>query len=166
MELTLTLAEFMQRNPDEVLEDVAQNYGATLLAVVRHIPGHVVVSGSQFDAIWNAVINWGSVTTLVNTDDVILEYSGPLPAGSYQRGYFNFRSQGGLSGHIKEKNCDFIGLFERKFMGLDTASIVFFNGVEQAMLKIFLGRDEKRNLLADQVVLFRSLQVSLKAIRI
>ncbi len=30
-----------------------------------------------------------------------------------------------MSGHIKAENCTHIALIERKFMGMDTASILF-----------------------------------------
>jgi putative heme iron utilization protein len=47
-------------------------------------------------------------------------------------------------------------------MGMDTASILFFNQAGSAMFKIFLGRDEHRQLLADQVSAFHALSSSLK----
>ena len=46
--------------------------------------------------------------------------------------------------------------------GMDTASILFFNQAGSAMFKIFLGRDEHRQLLADQVSAFHALSSSLK----
>ena len=47
-------------------------------------------------------------------------------------------------------------------MGMDTASILFFNRAGSAMFKIFLGRDEHRQLLADPVSAFHALSSSLK----
>jgi putative heme utilization carrier protein HutX len=66
-----------------------------------------------------------------------------------------------MTGHIKAENCTHIALIERKFMGMDTASILF-NQAGSAMFKIFLGQDEHRQLLADQVSAFHALSSSLK----
>ena len=35
----------------------------------------------------------GNVTTLVHTQDVILEFSGELPSGFHRHGYFNLRGK-------------------------------------------------------------------------
>ncbi len=49
-------------------------------------------------------------------------------------------------------------------MGMDTASVVFFNASGDAMFKIFLGRDDHRQLLAHQVIAFRLLADELRAV--
>lgn len=67
-----------------------------------------------------------------------------------------------MTGHIKAENCTHIALVERKFMGMDTASILFLNQAGSAMFKVFLGRDEHRQLLGEQVDAFRTLASSLK----
>ncbi|MCV5231375.1 heme utilization cystosolic carrier protein HutX, partial [Escherichia coli] len=83
-------------------------------------------------------------------------------SGFHRHGYFNLRGKHGMSGHIKAENCTHIALIERKFMGMDTASILFFNKEGSAMLKIFLGRDDHRQLLNEQVSAFHTLAASLK----
>lgn len=62
-----------------------------------------------------------------------------------------------MTGHIKAENCQSIAMIERKFMGMDTASILFFNQQGVAMFKVFLGRDEHRQLLPEQLSAFRQL---------
>ncbi len=137
---------FLKTEPDGTLEVVAEQYNTTLLEVVRNLPSSTIVSGDKFDTVWDTVCEWGNVTTLVHTADVILEFSGELPSGFHRHGYFNLRGKHGMSGHIKAENCTHIALIERKFMGMDTASILFFNKEGSAMLKIFLGRDDHRQL--------------------
>jgi len=46
---------------------------------------------------------------------------------------------------------------ERKFMAMDTASIIFLNVLGQAMFKIFVGRDNCRQLLTKQLTSYRQL---------
>ncbi|EFL3520384.1 heme utilization cystosolic carrier protein HutX [Escherichia coli] len=158
----VSLQEFLKTEPDGTLEVVAEQYNTTLLEVVRNLPSSTVVPGDKFDTVWDTVCEWGNVTTLVHTADVILEFSGELPSGFHRHGYFNLRGKHGMSGHIKAENCTHIALIERKFMGMDTAFILFFNKEGSAMLKIFLGRDDHRQLLSEQVSAFHTLAASLK----
>ncbi|MDI3425563.1 heme utilization cystosolic carrier protein HutX [Enterobacter sp. V87_3] len=153
----VSLREFMKTEPDGTLEAIASQYGVTLLEVVENLPSHTLVSGDKFDAVWDSVCQWGNVTTLVHTADVILEFTGELPSGFHRHGYFNLRGKKGMTGHIKAENCTYIALVERKFMAMDTASILFFNAAGSAMFKIFLGRDDHRQLLTAQVEAFRAL---------
>lgn len=158
----VSLTDFLASEPDGTLEAIAGQYQTTLLEVIKHLPGHALVAGDKFDTVWDAVCTWGKVTTLVHTADVILEFSGDLPSGFHRHGYFNLRGKQGMSGHIKAENCTQIALVERKFMGMDTASILFCNLAGSAMFKIFLGRDEHRQLLAAQLDAFRKLAAALK----
>ncbi|EJF7711057.1 MULTISPECIES: heme utilization cystosolic carrier protein HutX [Providencia] len=158
----VALADFLKTEPDGTLETIAKQYDTTLLDVVRHLPDMALTIGKHFDLIWDAVHTWGNVTTLVHTQDVILEFSGELPSGFHRHGYFNLRGKKGMAGHIKAENCTYIALIERKFMGMDTASILFFNQSGDAMFKIFLGRDEHRQLLQEQLEAFRLLVKQLK----
>lgn len=158
----VSLADFLKTEPDGTLEAVADQYNTTLLEVVRNLPAATIVAGDKFDTIWDTVCEWGPVTTLVHTADVILEFTGELPSGFHRHGYFNLRGKKGMTGHIKAENCHHIALVERKFMSMDTASILFFNQAGSAMLKIFLGRDEHRQLLSEQVKAFHTLAASLQ----
>lgn len=159
---SVSLADYLKTQPDGTLESIAAQYNVTLLDVVSQLPAQALVSGEQFDTVWDTVVEWGSVTTLVHTADVIIEFSGELPSGFHRHGYFNLRGKKGMTGHIKAANCTHIALVERKFMGMDTASILFFNQAGSAMLKIFIGRDDHRQLLADQLTAFRALAEKLK----
>uniref|UniRef100_UPI0031D496E3 heme utilization cystosolic carrier protein HutX n=1 Tax=Klebsiella sp. TaxID=576 RepID=UPI0031D496E3 len=158
----VSLQDFLKTEPDGTLEAIAERYNIPLLEVVRNLPSPTLVSGDRFDTVWETVCEWGKVTTLVHTADVILEFTGELPSGFHRHGYFNLRGKKGMTGHIKAKNCTHIALIERQFMAMDTASILFFNKAGSAMLKIFLGRDEHRQLLSEQVNAFHTLAAALK----
>ena len=158
----VSLQDYLKTEPDGTLEAIAGQYNTTLLEVVKHLPSHTLVAGDKFDTVWDTVCEWGKVTTLVHSADVILEFTGELPSGFHRHGYFNLRGKTGMTGHIKAENCTHIALVERKFMAMDTASILFFNAAGNAMFKIFLGRDDHRQLLAEQVDAFRKLAAVLK----
>jgi heme iron utilization protein len=53
--------------------------------------------------------------------------------------------------------CGGLAFLERPFMGKLSALIVFFNVDGGIMFKVFVGRDEKRELKADQLAKFRAL---------
>ncbi|CNI25869.1 heme utilization cystosolic carrier protein HutX [Yersinia pekkanenii] len=154
---TLPLAEFLATQPDGTLEQIAQDYQVSLLDVVRALPQRVLTEADQFDRIWDNMTEWGDVTTLVHTADIILEHKGPLPSGFHRHGYFNLREQQGLSGHLRAQNCQAIALLERPFMGMTTASVQFFNQQGDVMLKVYVGRDEHRQLCADGLTAFHQL---------
>jgi len=159
-----TLREFLATEPDGTLESVADRFNTSLLDVVQHLPAYTLAGGDSFDRVWDTLCEWGKVTTLVHTADVILEFTGELPSGFHRHGYFNLRGKQGMTGHIKAENCTHIALVERKFMGMDTASILFFNAAGSAMFKVFLGRDEHRQLLTHQVEAFRTLAQTLSGV--
>ncbi|WLS93226.1 ChuX/HutX family heme-like substrate-binding protein [Gilliamella apis] len=73
------LATYMQSNPEELLEKIAQDYKVTLTQVIQAIPDVKIVDGSNFDMIWEEVTTWGDVLFLIHTGDIIAEISGELP---------------------------------------------------------------------------------------
>ncbi|MDY4323266.1 heme utilization cystosolic carrier protein HutX [Pectobacterium brasiliense] len=162
--MTMTLNELLATNPDGTLEEIAGKYNTSLFAVVGALPAaqRTLAAGDHFDHIWDTIATWGEVTLISHTADAILEFKSELPTGTHRHGYFNLRGKNGLSGHIRATSCQHIAFIERKFMGMDTASVVFFNASGAAMFKIFLGRDSHRQLLSAQVEAFRALASELQ----
>ena len=103
------------------------------------------------------VAKWGDVTFIVHTEDGIFEFSGAVPPGSIARNYYNLSGSAGLHGHLRPERCAGVAFMERQFFGRLSASILLFNRDGGIMFKIFVGRDEKRELLADQLAAFRKL---------
>lgn len=157
------LRHHLQSHPDGVLEEVAAQFGVSLRDVAHNLPegACVAVAGTHFVEVMTDVATWGDVTLLVHTPDIILECTGPVPAGKIGRGYFNLLGGDAVGGHIRHQNCVEIHFLSRPFMGKETRSIVFFNGAGGAMFKIFVGRDASRNLRADQLARFDALRTRL-----
>jgi putative heme utilization carrier protein HutX len=147
-------------DPGVVIERLAAEYGVRPRAVVEALPLAMrqFVPGDAFLAIMNDVAQWGEVTLIVHTDDGIFEYTGQIPAGDVSRGYYNVPGRAGFHGHLRHDRCSAIAFVERPFMGRLSASILFLNVGGAIMFKIFVGRDEKRELLADQLARFRALR--------
>lgn len=155
-----TLRERLAANPDGIVEQIARDYGVSPLDVVREMPAEhrVLIDGSRFEEIMSAITSWGRILFIVHTPDIVLECSGELPPGTVGRGYFNMHGDSPIGGHIKFENCQAIAFVSRPFMGRQSCSVQFFNGQGEAMFKIFVRRDEKRELVAEQLAEFNSLK--------
>jgi putative heme utilization carrier protein HutX len=153
------LRAHMAQNPGAVIEDVARERKVTARAVLEALPAEMlrVGPGSAFAEALQDIAEWGEVTLIVHTDDAIFEFTGSIPAGEVGRGYFNLMQPKGLHGHLRHERCAAVAFVERPFMGKSSAFIAFINVDGGIMFKVFVGRDEKRDLLADQLAKFRAL---------
>lgn len=157
-----SLAERLAANPDGVLERIAEEHGVSTLDVVQALPDEhrTLVGAEHFESILKAVEAWGPVLFIVHTPDIVLECEGQIPPGSFGRGYYNLHGDSPIGGHIRAENCKAIAFVTRPFMGRHSCSIQFFNGKGEAMFKIFVRRDERRELISAQVHLFETLRAS------
>lgn len=160
-----SLGERLAKNPDGILEQIAKEYAVSTLEVVRALPmeNRTVVSGSHFAEIMKAVGTWGPILFIVHNNDIVLECEGVLPPGTYGKGYYNMHGDSPIGGHIRADNCKAIAFVARPFMGRHSCSIQFFNGQGEAMFKIFVRRDEARELVMDQVASFDALRDQVEA---
>jgi heme iron utilization protein len=143
-----------------VLETLASEYAVSLQSVVECLPAKLrsFAAGSEAERVLLEIAGWGPVTVLVHTADLILECKGPLPAGRCAHGYYNIGGGSPVSGHLRLDRCAAIAFIRRPFMGADSCSVNFFNAAGEAMFKVFVGRDETRALLADQLIRFTQLR--------
>jgi putative heme utilization carrier protein HutX len=155
-----TLAARLTRSSDGILEQIAKEYGVTTLEVVRALPvdQRTLAPAAQFEAVMMDVSLWGEIMFIVHTPDIVLECAGPLPPGSFARGYFNLHGDSPIGGHIPADRCQTIAFVARPFMGRPSRSIQFFNAAGEAMFKIFVRRNEARELLPEQIAKFEALR--------
>jgi putative heme utilization carrier protein HutX len=154
------LAERLAQSADGVLEQIARDYEVSTFEVVRALPAEhtTIVPGARFEEVMQALTTWGEVLFIVHTPDIVLECAGPIPPGSFARGYYNLHGNSPIGGHLRAESCAHIAFVSRPFMGRPSRSLQFFNGSGEAMFKVFVRRDRERNLLADQVVRFEELR--------
>ena len=153
------LASVLAADPGAVVETVAKDHGVTAREVVEALPADMrrFTPASAFIDAMNNIATWGEVTLIVHTDDGIMEFTGPIPSGEVGRGYFNLMGRTGFHGHLRHERCAGLAFVERPFMGRLSASVLFLNVDGGIMFKVLVGRDEKRELLADQLAKFRAL---------
>ncbi len=149
--------------PDGVVEEFARRHGVSNATVLSLLPPEAAraADGSQFDAVWEDLTAWGPIMFIVHTPDGVFETKGALPPGTHGRGYFNIHGDSPIGGHIRAERCKQIFFIDRPFFGRRSCSVQFFNEDGEAMFKVFVGRDEKRELLPDQLARFEALRARL-----
>lgn len=153
------LVRLLADNPGAIVEEVAKSENVTTREVVEALPEQMrkFAPGSAFIDVMKDIGDWGDVTLIVHTDDGIMEVGGPIPAGEVGRGYYNVPGSKGFHGHLRHERCAGVAFVERPFMGRASASVLFLNVDGGIMFKVFVGRDEKRELKTDQLAKFRAL---------
>jgi hypothetical protein len=156
---TLNLKDKMTAEPGSIVETVAKEYGVSLREVVEALPdaNRRFAPASAFVEAMTEVASWGEVTVIIHTDDGVMEFTGPVPEGKIAQNYYNLAGRTGFHGHLRHERCAGIAFVERPLFGRLSVSMLFLNTDGGIMFKIFVGRDEKRELLADQLVAFRKL---------
>ena len=154
------LHERLAKNPDGIVERIAREYGVSTLAVVEALPAthRTLIRGELFAEVMKELESWGEILFIVHTPDIVLECAGTIPPGSFGRGYYNIHGDSPIGGHIRAEACACIVFLARPFMGRQSCSIQFFNGDGEAMFKVFVRRDEKRELKADEVAKFEAMR--------
>jgi heme iron utilization protein len=154
------LHERLAKNPDGIVERIAREYGVSTLAVVEALPPahRTLIKGELFADVMKELESWGEILFIVHTPDIVLECAGTIPPGTFGRGYYNIHGDSPIGGHIRAEACARIAFLSRPFMGRQSCSIQFFNGDGEAMFKVFVRRDENRELKADQVAKFEAMR--------
>ncbi len=153
------VAAALAADPGALFETVAKEHGVTLRETVAALPPDMrrFAPGAAFAEVMTEIAGWGEVTLIIHSDDGVMEFTGPIPKGEIGRGYFNLMGRTGFHGHLRHDRCAAVGFVERPFFGRPSASILFFNVDGGIMFKVFVGRDEMRELLPDQLAAFRRL---------
>lgn len=158
------LKERLEKNSDGIIERIAAEYGVSTLDVVEQLPDRhrTLIDGPEhFANVMSDITAWGEVLFIVHTADIVLECVGTLPPGTTSHGYYNIHGDSPIGGHIRADRCARIGFLMRPFMGRESRSVQFFNGAGEAMFKIFVRRDEKREMLPAQLEKFEALRARL-----
>lgn len=144
------------------IEQIAEDAGASALETAMCLPEEECVScsGDEFESIMLKIADWGPITFLIHTEDLIFEGKGEVPKGKTSRGYFNLMGAGPIGGHLKADRCAAIFFISRPFMGNETHSVQFYSESGKSMFKIYLGRDEQRQLIPQQIELYMELRAA------
>ena len=156
------IREKLARNPALLFEKLAEENALSHAQVIECLPEAMwtKLAGTHFISVLKAIRDWGQLTTIVHTADIVMEFMGDFPDGKEGHGFYNLSGESerkGLHGHLRHAHCSAIYLIERPFMNVTTMSMNFVNQDGNFMFKIFLGRDEAGNLQKAQIERFHAL---------
>lgn len=160
MSLKQQVADLLAENPNiitlEIAEKLQQPEGNILKALpeqfVRLFPAERAIE------ILQAVSQWGIFTTIIEKEGSIFEIKDRFPTGIIGRGYYNLNmkdDEGAIHGHLKLDNIADIAFVSLPFRGKESYNIAFIAPNGQTIFKIYLGRDEQRQLFPEQVEHFK-----------
>ncbi|MBL0606729.1 heme utilization cystosolic carrier protein HutX [Aeromonas caviae] len=161
MSIAQRIHALLEQDPSAHPSTLATQLAVSEWEVVRHLPAELMtqVPSDQAEVLLAELAGWGPVTTIVESDGSIFEVKAPFPKGKTARGYYNLMGRDGeLHGHLRLDNVVGIALVSKLFMGKEGHSFQFFGHSGRCIFKIYLGRDEQRQLLPEQVERFMALR--------
>ncbi|EGQ7701152.1 heme utilization cystosolic carrier protein HutX [Vibrio cholerae] len=155
------VAQLLEQQPTLLPAAMAEQLNVTEFDIVHALPEEMVavVDGSHAQTILESLPEWGPVTTIMTIAGSIFEVKATFPKGKVARGYYNLMGRDGeLHGHLKLENISHVALVSKPFMGRESHYFGFFTAQGENAFKIYLGRDEKRELIPEQVARFKAMQ--------
>lgn len=155
------VAQLIEQEPTLLPAAIAEKLNISELEAVSALPDEMIalVEGEQAQHILESLVGFGPVTTIIHSFGSIFEVKAPFPKGKVARGYYNLMGrEGELHGHLKLDNVKNIALVSKPFMGRESHYFGFFCAEGNNIFKIYLGRNEKRELIESQVATFKQWQ--------
>lgn len=163
MSLQQQVAELLAQNPNiitlEIATQLQQREGNVLCALPAEFVR--VFDGARTEEILTAISQWGTFTTIIEKEGCIFEIKDRFPSGIIGRGYYNLNmkeNEGAIQGHLKLDNIAKIAFVGLPFRGKESYNIAFISHSGQTIFKVYLGRDEQRQLFPEQVEKFKQFQ--------
>lgn len=117
------------------------------------------VEASKFDEIIEDISTWGKILMIKITPSFVIEVKDFMPKGTYGHGYYNFDSkESSIKGHLKVDDIKKIVFESKEHRGMLSHSVVFYDENNEHIFKVFVTRDENRELLQDQLEKFMALK--------
>lgn len=156
-----SIEEKLKENPKLSTLEIAKELNTTEYKVLQNINKNLAkaVEAKYFDEIIENIATWGKILMIKITPSFVIEINDNMPTGTYGHGYYNFDSkESSISGHLKVSDIDKIIFVSKNHRGMLSHSIVFYNEKGEHIFKIFVARDENRELIPSQVEKFIALK--------
>lgn len=163
-QLQQKVSQLIESDPNILPSSLAQNFNVSEGEIISVLPKEMVtvISGDHAQSILESIVGWGPVTTIVHSFGSIFEVKAPFPKGKIAHGYYNLMGRAGqLHGHLRLDLITQVALVSKPFRGKESYYFGFFDSDGNSIFKIYLGRDEKRVLFADQVEKFQQMKLEL-----
>lgn len=161
LSLKQQVVHLLENEPNLLPAEMANKLNVDEFQIVASLPEDMVtlVPGEQAQRMLEMLVGFGPVTTIVHSFGSIFEVKGPFPKGKVAHGYYNLMGrEGELHGHLNLASINNVALVSKPFRGRESHYIGFFCSEGNNIFKVYLGRDEKRQLIALQVETFKRWQ--------
>lgn len=157
------IAQLISENPNLITLEIAAQLEVPEGEVLVNLPDEFVklFPAERAEEIFQAISQWGTFTTIIEKEGSIFEVKDRFPTGMIGRGYYNLNmkdEEGALHGHIKMDTLGKIAFVSIPFRGKESYNIAFIAHNGETIFKVYLGRDEQRNLFPHQVENFKAFQ--------
>ena len=156
-----SIKDLLTINPELTTLEIAKELKISEYEVLQNIDKNIAkaVDSKHFDEIIEDISTWGKILMIKITPSFVIEINDNMPLGTYGHGYYNFDSkESSISGHLKVSNIDKIIFLSKKHRGMISHSVVFYDAKGEHIFKVFVRRDENRELLVSQVEKFMALK--------
>ncbi len=152
---------------DKETGEIARTLGVNEVDVLRAFPEGTAVelSAEKFLPLMKELSTWGTLRLIVLHHGSVFEIKGSIPEGKEGMGYYNLHSPDSpIGGHLRMKDSEgrsFLGpifLVTKPFRGKTSYCIQFYNAENLSMFKLFLDRDESREVVPHQMKGFEKLK--------
>ncbi|WP_419771041.1 MAG: heme utilization cystosolic carrier protein HutX [Candidatus Marinarcus sp.] len=155
------IEEILNENPEITTIEIAKMLNTTEYEVLQNIHEDLAkaVDAKKFDEIIEDISTWGKILMIKITPSFVIEIKDNMPTGTYGHGYYNFDSKtSSISGHLKVSDIEKIIFVSKTHKGVLSHSVVFYDTNGEHIFKIFVSRDENKELIQDQVTKFKALK--------
>ena len=157
------IAQLLDENPNAITLEIAAQLEKPEGEVLLNLPDEFVkiFPAERAEEIFQTISHWGTFTTIIEKAGSIFEIKDRFPSGVTARGYYNLNmkdDEGALHGHIKTDTIGHIAFVSIPFRGKESYNIAFIAHSGETIFKVYLGRDEKRQLFPEQVANFKAFQ--------
>lgn len=161
--LTEKITAYIAENPQAITLDMAAHFGLPEGEILVALPEQFVrvFEANRAEEIFAQIAQWGTFTTIIEKCGSIFEIKDRFPEGIVGRGYYNLNmkgNQGALHGHLKLDGIAQIAFVSLPFRGKESYNIAFIAHNGETIFKVYLGRDEQRQLFPEQVEKFNAFQ--------
>lgn len=149
-ELRSLVAEKLAENPDFMPQTLADSLGVPVRRIIEALPDEMRsrAPGEAFIPIWEAMAGWEKVTFMAVTPGAVLEIPCRLPKGKAGHGMYNLMDKNSpLRGHLLMARVDSIWFVSKQVFGLESHSVQFYDAAGDQCFGVYLGRDEKRQII-------------------
>ncbi|MFC6277115.1 heme utilization cystosolic carrier protein HutX [Psittacicella hinzii] len=159
------IAAALAEDPHLHTTDLSTRFNQPEGLIIQALPAEFVtmLPANQVMSLLEELPTWGNVTTIVEKAGSLWEIKAPFPAGTFARGYYNLNMgptanpELQLQGHLLTETFTSVVLVSKPFRGKESYALAFILANGEVAFKVYLGRDEQRNLLPEQVARFKEL---------